>query len=95
MRKYLDLAEEAEERGYRATIVPVQVGSRGMVEVESFERLQPSVYEPQQRFSSQTSQGKYLKSPKIYGQNETGQTLIILCICLRCMYIFYIGGLLQ
>ena len=39
MMKHLDLAEEAEERWYHATIVPVQVGSQGMVEVEGFERL--------------------------------------------------------
>ena len=39
--KYLGLVEEAEERGYRATIIPVQVGSWGMVEVDGFERLQP------------------------------------------------------
>ena len=32
---------ERERELYRATIVPVQVGSRGIVEVESFERLQP------------------------------------------------------
>ena len=38
--KNLGLAEEIEERGYHAVIILVQVGSRGMVEVEGFERLQ-------------------------------------------------------
>ena len=39
--KYLSLKEDIQRRGYYATIVPIQVGSRGMVEVVGFERLQP------------------------------------------------------
>ena len=38
--KYLSLMEEIQGRGYCAMIVPIQVGSRGMVEVEGFKRLQ-------------------------------------------------------
>ena len=37
--KYLDLTDEIGMRGYVAEIIPVQVGSRGMVEVEGFEEL--------------------------------------------------------
>ena len=40
-RKYLSLEEEMQRKGYYANIVPIQVGSRGMVEVEDFQRLQP------------------------------------------------------
>ena len=40
-RKYLGLVEEIEEGGFCATILPLQVGSRGMVEVKGFERLRP------------------------------------------------------
>ena len=37
--KYLDLTDEIGMRGYGAKIIPVQVGSRGIVEVEGFEKL--------------------------------------------------------
>ena len=37
--KYLGLAETVEEREYHAVIIAVEVGSRGMGEVEDFERL--------------------------------------------------------
>ena len=37
--KYLGLAETVEEREYHAVIIPVEVGNRGMGEVEDFERL--------------------------------------------------------
>jgi hypothetical protein len=37
--KYLNLADEIGMWEYVADIIPVQVGSRGMVEVEGFERL--------------------------------------------------------
>ena len=82
MRKYLGLAEEADERGYRATIVPVQVGSRGMVEVESFERLQPylSMSHNKEWRSFLTDIAR--KSPKISGQNETRQIIQTLSIYL-------------
>ena len=41
--KYLWLVylEEVEEGEFCATILPLQVGSQGMVEVEGFERLRP------------------------------------------------------
>ena len=39
--KYLSLKAEIQGRGYCALIVPIQVGSRGMLEVEGFDSLKP------------------------------------------------------
>ena len=36
---YTDLAEEAEQHGYKCDILTVEVGSRGMVEVLRLDRL--------------------------------------------------------
>ena len=39
--KYLSLKAEIQGRGYCALIVPIQVGSRGMLDVEGFDSLKP------------------------------------------------------
>ena len=36
MAKYINLINQAQERGYRVTLIPLQVGSRG---VPDYERL--------------------------------------------------------
>ena len=38
--KYLDLVEDVERCGYDAELIPVQVGSRGFVDIDSFQPLQ-------------------------------------------------------
>ena len=47
--KYLGLVEEVEEGGFCATILPLQMGSRGMVEVKGFERLWPHLSDSHHR----------------------------------------------
>ena len=39
MAKYTNLIDQAQERGYRATLIPLQVGSRGVADCDGFNRL--------------------------------------------------------
>ena len=39
MEKYQELREEAQNRGYRAEIMTVEVGSQGVVSVQGFKAL--------------------------------------------------------
>ena len=39
MEKYQELQEEAQNRGYRAEIMTVEVGSRGAISVQGFKAL--------------------------------------------------------
>lgn len=48
--KYQDIVERAREKGYRGHLVTLQVGSRGLIDIESFNRLQPHFNIPKRPF---------------------------------------------
>ena len=44
--KYVDLVEQAQARGYKAELITLQVGSRGVPDLPGFQKLSQSLSLP-------------------------------------------------
>ena len=77
MRRYLDMAEDAQRQGYHAKIIPIQMGSRGVVQDTGLEELRgclkPISQRTWQAFLTKLASATIEESHRIWcDRNKTG-----------------------